>query len=140
MQERGMTAKDVEGLLYRKSGLLGISGVSNDMRDLLGSKEPRAKLAVDYFIFRVARETAALASALGGLDGVVFTAGIGERSADIRRRVCDSLAWLGVVLDPAANERGGPRISRSAAKPSAWVVPTNEELMIARHARTLLKL
>ena len=140
MQERGLTAKDLEALLYKKSGLLGISGVSNDMRDLLASKEPRARLAVDYFVFRVARETAALACALGGLDGVVFTAGIGERSTEIRRRVCEQLAWLGVELDPAANERGGPRISRAGAKVSAWVVPTNEELMIARHARALLKL
>jgi acetate kinase len=140
MQARGMTAKEVEGLLYKRSGLLGISGVSNDMRDLLASKEPRAKLAVDYFIFRVARETAALASALGGLDGLVFTAGIGERSAEIRRRVCQSLAWLGVELDAAGNERGGPRISREGTTPSAWVVPTNEELMIARHARALLRL
>ena len=140
MQERAMTAQDVEALLYKKSGLLGISGVSNDMRDLLASKAPRAKLAVDYFVFRVARETAALASAIGGLDGVVFTAGIGERSVEIRRRVCESLAWLGVELDQAANERGGPRISREGTRPSAWVVPTNEELMIARHARALLRL
>jgi acetate kinase len=140
MQERAMKAQEVEALLYKKSGLLGISGVSNDMRDLLDSKAPRAKLAVDYFVFRVARETAALASALGGLDGIVFTAGIGERSAEIRRRVCESLRWLGVDLDAAANERGGPRLSRAGSKVSAWVVPTNEELMIARHARTLLRL
>jgi len=135
-----MTVKEVEALLYKKSGLLGISGVSNDMRDLLASKAPRARLAVDYFVFRVARETAALASALGGLDGIVFTAGIGERSAEIRQRVCDSLQWLGVELDPAANERGGPRLSRAGSKVSAWMVPTNEELMIARHAQALLRL
>jgi acetate kinase len=140
MQERAMAPQEVEALLYKKSGLLGISGVSNDMRDLLASKVPRAKLAVDYFVFRVARETAALASALGGLDGIVFTAGIGERSAEIRRRVCESLGWLGVDLDTAANERGGPRLSRDGSKVSAWVVPTNEELMIARHARALLRL
>jgi len=140
LQERGLSAKDLEALLYRKSGLLGLSGVSNDMRDLLASHEPRAKLAVDYFVFRIARETAALAAALGGLDGVVFTAGIGERAAPIRARVCESLRWLGVELDAAANERGGPRISRAGARASAWVVPTNEELMIARHARALLKL
>jgi acetate kinase len=140
MQERSMTVKEVEALLYKQSGLLGISGVSNDMRDLLASKAPRAKLAVDYFVFRVARETAALASVLGGLDGIVFTAGIGERSAEIRRRVCESLGWLGVDLDTAANERSGPRLSRDGSKVSAWVVPTNEELMIARHARALLRL
>jgi acetate kinase len=140
LQERGMTVKEVEALLYKKSGLLGISGVSNDMRDLLASQAPRAKLAVDYFVFRVARETAALAAALGGLDGIVFTAGIGERSPEIRRRVCESLAWLGVELDGQANEGGGARISREGTRPSAWIVPTNEELMIARHARTLLRL
>jgi len=140
MQERRLSAKDIETLLYKKSGLLGISGVSNDMRDLLESKAPRARLAVDYFVFRVARETAALASALGGIDGVVFTAGIGERSVEIRRRVCEGLAWLGVELDAAANERGGPRISRAGSRGSARVVPTHEELMIARHARELLGL
>jgi acetate kinase len=140
MQERGMTVKDVESLLYKKSGLLGISGVSNDMRDLLASKAPRARLAVDYFVFRVARETAALASVLGGLDGIVFTAGIGERSVEIRQRVCDGLGWLGLDLDRAANQRGGPRLSRAGSKVSAWVVPTNEELMIARHAQALLRL
>ncbi len=140
LQERGMTARDLEALFYKQSGLLGISGVSNDMRDLLESDEPRAKLAVEYFVFRIAREICALAASLGGLDAVVFTAGIGERSPEIRRRVCQRLAWLGLQLDDAANAHNSPCISAPGARLSAWVVPTNEELMIARHTQQLLGL
>jgi acetate kinase len=139
-QTLGLSAKEVETTLYKKSGLLAISGISNDMRDLIGSAEPSAVLAVDYFVYRAAREIGALASVLGGVDGLVFTAGIGENSAAIRARICRASAWLGIDLDPDANERQGPRISGSGSRVSAWVVPTNEELMIARHTAVLLGL
>jgi acetate kinase len=138
--ELGLSAKDVENILYKKSGLLGISGISNDMRDLLKSTEPAARLAVDYFGYRAAKEIGALTAVLGGLDGLVFTAGIGENSAEVRRRICEASAWLGIELDPEANARHGPRISRAGSRLSAWVVPTNEELMIARHTGLLLGL
>jgi acetate kinase len=137
-QGLGLSAKEVEKMLYKESGLLGISGISNDMRDLLGRSEPAARLAVDYFVYRVAREIGALAAVLGGVDGLVFTAGIGENSAEIRRRIAEASAWLGIELDAAANEKGGPRISTAKSAVSAWVVPTNEELMIARHTGDLL--
>ena len=110
------------------------------MRDLLGSSEPGARLAVDYFVYRVVREIGALAAVLGGIDGLVFTAGIGERSTEVRRRVCEASAWLGIQLDGEANERNGPRISRADGRVSAWAIPTNEELMIARHTGVLLGL
>jgi len=135
-----LAAGDVEAILYKKSGLLGISGVSNDMRELLGSTEPDARLAVDYFVYRAAKEIGALAAVLRGVDGLVFTAGIGERSVEIRRRICEASAWLGLELDPQANDAGGPRISRAGSAVSAWVIPTNEELMIARHTASLLGL
>jgi acetate kinase len=139
-QSLGLTAKEVEGLLYKTSGLLGISGISNDMRDLLSSEAPEARLAVDYFVYRAAKEIGALTAVLGGIDGLVFTAGIGENSAEIRKRICEASAWLGVELDLEANARGGPRISSRNSKVSTWVVPTNEELMIARHTGSLLGL
>lgn len=139
-QNLGLSAKDVENILYKKSGLIGISGISNDMRDLLGRKEPEARLAVDYFVYRAAKEMGALAAVLRGIDGLVFTAGIGENSAEIRRRLCEASAWLGVEFDAEANDRGGPRISDSQSPVSAWVIPTNEELMIARHTGSLLGL
>jgi len=132
-QELGMNAREVEDVLYRKSGLLGISGISNDMRALVGSDEPAARLAVDYFVYRAAREIGSLTAVLGGLDGLVFTAGIGENDAEIRRRICEACAWLGVRLDAEANEARGPRITTSDSDVSAWVIPTDEELMIARH-------
>jgi acetate kinase len=135
-----LTAREVETILYKKSGLLGISGISNDMRALLESREPAAKLAVDYFVYRAAKEIGALAAVLGGIDGLVFTAGIGENSPEIRRRICDASAWLGVALDEEANTRKGPRISKKGSGASAWVIPTNEELMIARHTGQLLGL
>jgi acetate kinase len=137
-QTMGRSAKEVESLLYKQSGLLGISGISNDMRDLLENSSPAARLAVDYFVYSVAKHMGALAAVLGGVDAVVFTAGIGERSVEIRRRICDASAWLGLTIDPAANAAHGPRISTSASRVSAWVVPTNEELMIARHTGALL--
>jgi acetate kinase len=139
-QQLGLSAKEVETVLYKKSGLLGISGVSNDMRDLLGSSEPDAQLAVEFFVYRAAKEIGALAAVLGGIDGLVFTAGIGENSAEIRERICGACAWLGVELDGDANRRKGPRISSPGSRVSAWVVPTNEELMIARHTGMLLGL
>ncbi len=139
-QGLGLSAKDVEAILYKKSGLLGISGISNDMRDLIGSSEPGAQLAVDYFVYRAAKEIGALTAVLSGIDGLVFTAGIGENSAEVRRRICEASAWLGIELDPDANSRNGPRISRPGSRVSAWVIPTNEELMIARHTGVLLGL
>jgi acetate kinase len=139
-QTLGLSVAEVENILYKKSGLLGISGVSNDMRELLTSDKPEARLAVDYFVFRAAKEIGALATVLGGIDGLVFTAGIGENSPEIRRRICESSAWLGVDMDPEANAGGRPRISPPNSKVSAWVIPTNEELMIARHTGRLLGL
>jgi acetate kinase len=139
-QSLGLPAKDVETILYKKSGLLGISGISNDMRDLLSSREPAARLAVDYFVYRAAKEIGALAAVLQGIDGLVFTAGIGENSAEIRKRLCEACRWLGIDLDEDANAGKGPRISRPGSRVSAWVIPTNEELMIARHTGLLLGL
>jgi acetate kinase len=130
---QGMSTSEIEALLYRQSGLLGLSGVSNDMRDLLASQEPRARFAIDYFVYATTKHLAAMAATLGGLDAIVFTAGIGERSPVVRARVCQAAAWLGVELDAEANAHHGPRISRAGSRVSAWVIPTNEELMIARH-------
>lgn len=139
-QNLGLSAKEAETLLYKQSGLLAISGISNDMRDLLARSEPEAHLAVDYFVYQAAKEIGALAAVLGGIDGLVFTAGIGENSAEIRRRICEACAWLGVELDPVANENRSSRISTGQSVTSAWVIPTNEELMIARHTGSLLEL
>jgi acetate kinase len=135
-----LSAKEVETILYKKSGLLGISGISNDMRDLEASNDPKARLALDYFVYRAAKELGALAAVLGGIDGLVFTAGIGENSPEIRRRICEASAWLGIEFDAAANAHKGPRISTVTSKVSVWVIPTNEELMIARHTGLLLGL
>jgi acetate kinase len=130
--------RSLETLLYERSGLLGVSGVSSDMRALAASQDPRAALAVDLFVYRIGRELGSLAAALGGLDAVVFTAGIGEHQASIRAAVCRGAAWLGLELDESANAAHGPRISTPASRVSAWVVPTNEELVIARHTRALI--
>jgi acetate kinase len=135
-----LSAGEVENILYKQSGLLGISGISPDMRDLLGRTEPEARLAVDYFVYRAAREIGALTAVLGGIDGLVFTAGIGENSAEIRQRICTASAWLGIDLDIAANASHRTAISTSRSKVSVWVIPTNEELMIARHTGALLGL
>ncbi len=140
LQSLGLSVKDVETMLYKKAGLIGISGISNDMRDLVTSGEPAARLAVDYFVYRAAKEVGAMAAALGGIDGLVFTAGIGENSPEIRARICAASAWLGIELDHEANRQRGPRVSTRASKVSAWVIPTNEELMIARHTAALLGL
>jgi len=138
VDELKMDARAIEKLFYQQSGLLGVSGISSDMRTLLASDEPRAKFAVDLFVYRIGRELGSLAGALGGLDAIVFTGGIGEHAVAIRERVCHAAAWLGVELDSTANAAGDSRISTAASRVSAWVIPTNEELMIARHTRRLL--
>ncbi len=130
--------RGLEQLLYKQSGLLGVSGQSSDMRDLLASADPACAEAVDLFVYRIARELGSLAAALGGLDALVFTGGIGENTPAIRARVCRDAAWLGVTLDDAANDRGGPCISGPGSAATAWVLPTNEELMIAIHTRALV--
>ena len=144
MDERGMDARQIETLLYKQSGLLGVSGLSSDMRTLLASDLASAREAIDLYVYRIQRELGSLAAALGGLDSVVFTAGIGEHAAAIRARICQDAAWLGVTLDEAANARGPTEpgqpclISGPDSRVSVWVIPTNEELMIARHTRLSL--
>ncbi len=132
-QQKGLSVQQVEHTLYEESGLLGVSGISSDMRVLLASGDSRAQEAIALFAYRVARETAALAGSLGGLDGFVFTAGIGEHAAEVRAAICERLRWLGVVLDPAANERGAARISTERSQVEVRVMPTDEEAMIHRH-------
>ncbi|MGZ9014490.1 MAG: acetate/propionate family kinase [Burkholderiales bacterium] len=138
MDEMKMEARAIEKMMYQESGLLGVSGISSDMRTLLASGEPRAKFAVDLFVYRINRELGSLTAALGGIDALVFTGGIGERSAAIRTAVCEAAAWTGVKLDRAGNEANGPRIGEPDGRPSAWVVRTNEELMIARHTQRVV--
>jgi acetate kinase len=133
MDELRMDPRAIEDLVYKRSGLLGVSGISGDMRTLLASEDPRARFAIALYTYRVGRELGSLAAAAGGLDAVVFTGGIGEKAATIRDAVCRAAAWLGLELDAEANLAGGPRISTAASQVAAWVVPTNEELMIARH-------
>jgi acetate kinase len=136
--QKGMDAASVQDLLYRESGLKGISGISNDMRELETSTDPAAMLAIDYFVYRIGLYAGMLAAALGGLDAFVFTAGIGENSALVRARVAEKLGWLGVELDRPANAMAGLTISTPASRVALHVVPTNEELMIARHTLALL--
>jgi acetate kinase len=138
LTEKGMSAKDVETLLYRESGLRGLSGLSGDMRELEASDSPDAALAIDYFVYRIGLSAGMLAAALGGLDAFIFTAGIGENSPMIRGRVAEQLAWLGALYDPAANETGKSVISQPHSKVGLYVLPTDEELMIARHTLALL--
>jgi acetate kinase len=137
-QRHGMDARQVQALLYEKSGLLGVSGVSGDMRALQASRAPSAAEAVELFVYRLAREAASLVGVLGGLDGLVFTAGIGEHDAAVRAMAAARLGWLGVVLDPAANARGEGLISAPESRVAVWVVPTDEEWMIASHSLALL--
>lgn len=137
--EKGMDAPALENLLYRDCGLKGLSGISNDLRELLASKEAAAALAIDYFIYRIVLNAGMLAAALGGLDALVFTAGIGENSAIVRSRVTEKLGWLGVVLDGVANQKAQTLISTVDSKVRVLVVPTDEELMIARHTQTLVR-
>ncbi|MDG4602627.1 MAG: acetate/propionate family kinase [Defluviicoccus sp.] len=138
IQDRGYDAKAIETLLYKQSGLLGVSGVSNDMRDLMASRERHAADAIDLFVYQITRYVGSLAAALGGIDALVFTGGIGEHSPAIRQRVCEQSAWLGLTLDPEANASRGPRISAAGSTVSAWAIPTDEERMIAIHTRAVL--
>jgi len=137
MRAKAMDADSVSDLLHHRSGLLGVSGVSGDMRDLLASDDPRAEQAIEMFVHRVNREIGSLAAVLGGLDALVFTGGIGERAVEIRARICRGTAWLGIALNHAANAENEERISDAASPVSAWVIPTNEELVIARQAHAL---
>jgi acetate kinase len=139
LTEKGLQPGEVQDLLYRDSGLKGLSGISNDMRELQSSSDSRAKLAIDYFVYRVGLNAGMLAAALGGLDAFVFTAGIGENSPVIRARIAEKLAWLGAVFDPEANANGASRISRPESRVALLVVPTDEELMIAQHTVALLR-
>ncbi|MBV8213553.1 MAG: acetate kinase, partial [Verrucomicrobia bacterium] len=136
--EKGMDASDVMDLLYNRSGLLGVSGISGDMRKLSASKDSHAAEAIDLFVYRIGRELGSLVAALGGLDALVFTGGIGEHSAAVRELVCRNAAWLGIELDGSANTAGQPCITRAGSRVSAWVIPTDEDLMIARHTVKLV--
>lgn len=138
MDTHHMDARSLERLLYQESGLLGVSGISSDMRTLLASDAETAREAVNLFVYRIGREIGSMAAALGGLDALVFTAGIGEHATEIRARVCRDAAWLGIRLDEAANRAGASRISRDGSPASAWIVPTDESLMIARHTLALV--
>jgi acetate kinase len=133
LQQRGLSPGEVEDVLYRHSGLLGVSGISSDMRALLASADISAREAIELFVFRIAQQTAALASSLEGLDGFVFTAGIGERAAAIRAMIGERLGWLGIAIDPAANHRHAARISTAQSRVEVRVIATDEEGMIARH-------
>ncbi len=133
LMSKGYGVEDLERLLYREAGLLGLSGISNDVRNLLESRAPAARLALDCFVYRCAREIASLAGALGGIDALVFTGGIGENSAEMRARICARCAWLGIRVDEGANRYRQPRISSADSRVEVWVVPTDEEQMIAEH-------
>jgi len=137
-QQAGLSVAALETLLYQQSGLLGVSGLSSDMRLLLASPAARAREAVELFVFQIARQTGGLISTLGGLDGFVFTAGVGENAPAIRAAVAERLAWTGLVLDPDANQRGAGRISAETSKIAVWVIPTDEEAVIARQTLSLL--
>ena len=138
-QIKRMSVEQVQDLLYHDCGLKGLSGISNDVRELLASDNPRAKLALDSFSLHCARMVAELATVMGGIDGLVFTAGVGEHAAPIRSSIGSRLSWLGVAIDAEANARHGPRISSNGSAVACYVIPTNEELVIARHAQALLR-
>jgi acetate kinase len=138
IQQKRMSAEALVDLLYRRSGMLGLSGVSSDFRQLLASREPRARFALDVFNYRAACEIGSLAAALGGLDGIVFTAGVGENAAVVRSAICRACAWLGVELDEAANSQHRSLISTLKSRVGAYMIRTDENLMIARHARALV--
>jgi acetate kinase len=138
LQQRNMKVAEIEDLLYCRSGLLGVSGISSDMRTLLASADPHAAEAVDLFVSQAARQIAALAATLGGLDGLIFTAGIGENAPAIRERICLRAAWMGIALDPVANRAGSPLISTPQSSVAVWIIPTDEELMIARHTSAFI--
>jgi acetate kinase len=128
-----MERQAIEDLIYRESGLLGVSGVSSDMRVLLESDEPRARFAIDIYLYRISRELGSLSAAMQGIDALVLTAGVGENAVAIRERIVRDAAWLGLELDPVANQSGGPCISAASSKVPVWVIPANEELMIGQH-------
>jgi acetate kinase len=138
IQQERMSAEELVDLLYRRSGMLGLSGISSDFRELLASDNPRARFAIDVFCYRVAGHIASLAAALGGLDGIVFTAGVGENAAPVRSVICRACAWLGLELDEAANREHQQRITTANSRVAAYVIKTDENLMIARHARALV--
>jgi acetate kinase len=142
LDSKKMDARAIEKLLYSQSGLLGVSGISSDVRELLQSQEPRAKLALDLYVYRIGRELGSLAAALSGLDAIVFTAGIGENAVSIRERVCRDAGWLGVELDTTANKKPDKSglITKAQSRVAAWVIGTNEELMIAQHTLHVLGL
>ena len=140
MDTEGMDGRAIEDLIYRKSGLLGVSGISSDMRTLRASKAPEAREAIALFIHRIIREIGSLTAAMGGLDAIVFTAGIGENDPDTRAEVMAGCAWLGLSVDDARNKSGATRISADGSRVSAWVIPTDEERMIARHTVEILRL
>jgi acetate kinase len=139
MDEKRMSAKEIERFLYNECGLKGLSGISNDVRELLASKEPSAKLALDHFVYRISLYAGMLAAAMGGIDGFVFTAGIGENAPAIREAVAERLAWLGLDFDRDANASGKTLISRASSRVACYVIPTDEELMIARHTLRVLR-
>jgi acetate kinase len=138
MRRDGLGVGALEDLLYKRSGLLGLSGVSNDMRALHASDDPRAGDAIDYFVYRIGQELGALTASLGGLDALVFTAGVGENDPVLRQRVCVDAAWLGIEIDKKANESGSLKISKGDSTPAVWVIPTDEERMIAAHTLKLV--
>lgn len=139
MREDRLGVEDLEKLLYKESGLLGLSGVSNDLRDLHKSDDPRAAEAIEYFVYRIVQTIGALCASIGGLDALIFTAGVGENDADVRARVCADTAWLGIEIDAAANAAGETRISPPGRSPSVWVIPTDEERMIAQHTLRVVR-
>jgi acetate kinase len=138
IDQKKMSAADVQHLFYHESGLKGLSGISNDVRELEASADPRAAFALEYFVYRIALYAGMLAAALGGLDAFVFTAGIGENSVALRARIAEKLGWLGAVLEPAANAAHATLISRPGSRIALYVIPTDEELMIAQHTLALL--
>jgi len=140
MDEAGMDARKLEALIYKKSGLLGVSGLSSDMRTLRQSDDPKANEATDLFVYRIVREIGSLAAALGGLDGLVFTGGIGQRDTKTRTEVAAGCAWLGAEIDEQANAEHRQRIDASSSKIPVWVLPTDEERVICRHTARLLGL
>jgi acetate kinase len=139
MRERNMPAEKVEDLLYRRSGLLGVSGISSDMRELLASDAPTASEAIDLFCYRAAREIGSLTAALGGLDALIFTAGIGERSHEVRARICEKLQWLGLAIDDAANRAHKTTLNRAESRVAVRLIPANEESVIARHTACIIR-
>jgi len=137
LKNKGMPVETLEDLLYRRSGMLGLSGVSSDFRDLLASEEQHARFAVEVFCYQAARHIGSLAAALNGIDGIVFTAGVGENAASVRASISQGCRWFGLELDESANRRHGPLISKAGSRVAAYVISTDENLMIARHTRAL---